>query len=218
MKGVAMRAWEIQALKINRKSVMRQVIKPQPVNVMTEEERRYRALSGADPYGFCVGTLDTELIQTSPWHPGDILYVKEQFFRDAGRYMYKVDYSKAETFYCAGKEVRIPWESPIRMPQKAARLFLWVTSLRIERLQDIDCAGAQKEGLQYYDSVCQDDSWHPTFVDPDSGGEPSEILGFSRQWDKSLSASDRKLYGWDANPWVRVTEFEQISREEALRS
>lgn len=217
MKGVAMRAWEIQALKNNRKSALRHVIKPQPVNVMTEE-RKYRALSGAGPYGFCVGTLDTELIQTAPWHPGDILYVKEQFYRDAGRYMYKADYSDTEKFYCAGKEIRIHWESPIRMPQKAARLFLCVTKLRVERLQDIDCAGAQKEGLRYFiDDICWDDSWHPTFEDPDSGGDSSEVLGFSRRWNESMSASDRKLYGWDVNPWVRVTEFERISKEEAER-
>lgn len=218
MKGIFMRAWEIQALEDHRKSEMRRAIRPQPVNVMTEEERKYRALSGADPYGFSVGTLDTELIREAPWHPGDILYVKESFYKDAGRFMYKADYSSTEKFYCAGKEVCIHWESPICMPREAARLFLRVTNLRVERLQDIGCAGAQKEGLRYYDAVCQDDSWHPTFADPDSGCDSSAILGFSRLWDGALSASDRKLFGWDANPWVRVTEFEQISREEAERS
>lgn len=215
MRGIPMKTWEIQAALDNRKSAMRRIIKPQPVNVMTEEEQKYRALSGADPYGFCVGTLDADLIREVPWHPGDILYVKEQFYKDAGRYMYKADYSDKEKFYCAGKEVCIRWESSICMPLEAARLFLRVTDLRVERLQDIDCAGAQKEGLRYYDWICQDDSWHPTFADPDSGGDPSEILGFSRLWDKHLPAPDRVLYGWDANPLVRVTEFERISREEA---
>ena len=39
-----------------------------------------------------------------------------------------------------------------------------------------------------------------------------------RVWDESIRFKEsRKFFGWDANPWVEVVKFEQISKEEALK-
>lgn len=83
---------------------------------------------------------------------------------------------------------RIRWRPSIHMPKEAARLFLRVTDVRTERLQDIDDSGVVAEGLEigcYFDDL----------------------------WNRTIKPAVRTAYGWDANPWVWVIEFERISKE-----
>lgn len=85
------------------------------------------------------------------------------------------------------------WHPSIHMPRNAARIFLRVKGVRVERLrnitpEDISCEGIQSE---YY------------------------IPAFHDLWDSTIKPADRALYGWEANPWVWVIEFERIGREEA---
>ncbi len=210
MKPILFNTEMVRAILDGRKSVTRRVVKPQPADVITEEERINRALSGADPYGFCVGTLDTELLKNSPYRPGDILYVREtwrvqaahRFEADArieykaggpmttiqfpGRGSQSCNRAKYDAF--VEKWADDEWHPSIHMPKEAARLFLRVTGVRVERLQD----------MQPYDIAFE---------------------GFRRQrdfialWDSTAPPR----YGWIANPWVWVIEFERISKEEALK-
>jgi len=40
---------------------------------------------------------------------------------------------------------------------------------------------------------------------------------FSRLWDSTIKKADLPRYGWAANPWVWVIEFERISKEKAMK-
>lgn len=79
------------------------------------------------------------------------------------------------------------------MPREAARIFLRVTDVRVERLQDMPPYDIAFEGFR-------------------------KQKDFIALWDSTIKPADRVLYGWAANPWVWVIEFEKISREEALSS
>lgn len=120
-----------------------------------------------------------------PYLLGDLLYVRETWCQPA-----------AHTFwYKADSTVQnIKWRPSIHMPREAARILLRVTDVRVERLQDITDEQAEKEGCNDYTSTA---------------------LGFFDVWDSTIKPKDRDLYGWAANPWVWVIEFERISREEA---
>ncbi len=107
------------------------------------------------------------------------------------------------------------WRPSIHMPRKAARIFLRVTNVRVERLQDITEEDAIAEGISWLDEACySNNGWTPTLYDTDSGGSPVFRDGFAVLWD-SLNA--KRGYGWETNPWVWVIEFEKISKEEEER-
>jgi len=97
------------------------------------------------------------------------------------------------------------WQSPYFMPREATRIFLEVTNVRVERLQDITDEQIIKEGLSPYDDICQDVNWKPTLNDPDSGGDPNLKQGFEILWDSAVKEDWQKF---ESNPWVWVYEFE----------
>ena len=141
-----------------------------------------------------------------PYQIGDILYVRETWYKGLERYMYRADYSDTEKFYRDGKEIEMKWHPSLHMPKDAARIFLRVTNVRVERLQEITEDEAVKEGI--YQSNCKECN-APFGCDacPDEGY--NEIDGFADLWNSTIKKSDLDRYGWDANPWVWVIEFER---------
>ncbi len=172
--------------------------------------------------------------RTCPICPGDILYVRETFAwcpcwdcgmdtepgactdhiyhrekKEYGCYMYRAscednEYPSADT-----------WHPSIHMPKEAARIWLKITDVRVERLQDITEEQACMEGTDPWDEACyENNGWHPTFSDPDSGGDPNMIDGFHKLWNSTIKKTDLDRNGWNANPWVWVIEFERCEEPE----
>ncbi len=129
-------------------------------------------------------------VGTSVFRPrynnGDILYVRETWREYNGKYFYKSDQCADYDDYKYGVARYHP---SIHMPKKAARIFLRVTDVRVERLQDITDEQAEKEGCLDYTSTAN---------------------GFSILWNSTIKKKDLPLYGWESNPWVWVYEFERI--------
>lgn len=176
----------VLALLDGRKTVTRRVVKPQP------EERP--VLMGPDScWPGCFAIQGTEKVIRPLYKPGDILLVLETWSTSERSYLYRawpgngMEPDKQDE---AMREIGLKWRSPYQMPWEAARIFLRVTGVWVERLQDIDDVGVVAEGLKigcYFDEI----------------------------WDSTIKPKDRATYGWAANPWVWVIAFEQISREEA---
>lgn len=151
------------------------------------------------------------------YQPGDVIYVRETWCKSPSRYMYRADYSDTEKFYRNGKKIEIKWHPSIHMPKEAARIWLKVTNVRVERLQNITEDGAWQEGTDCWDDACYaDNGWHPTFEDPDSGGNCDIIAGFEKLWNSTIKKSDLDRYGWDANPYVWVISFERCEKPKNL--
>lgn len=152
-----------------------------------------------------------------PCEPGDILYVREtwQCWR-AHRYEATADIR----FRAGGDDVRLQfangntdsidrldydtfvhkwfshnreWKPSLFMPKVAARIWLKVTDVRVERLQEITEVQAQAEGCN-------------------SGmltGACTARGQFEDLWNSTIKKSDLDRYGWNASPWVWVIEFER---------
>ncbi len=103
------------------------------------------------------------------------------------------------------------------MPKEAARLFLRVTDVRVERLWDITEEQAKAEGI-FLDSP----NFIPTYhYDKRKCNVPGNGWKMAREcfrwglWDSNIKKADLPRYGWATNPWVWVIAFERISKEEA---
>lgn len=128
----------------------------------------------------------------------------------------KCEYNGADFVWEKGKSP-CRWHPSIHMPKEAARIWLKVTDVRVERLQDITEEQACMEGTDPWDGVCyENNGWHPTFSDPDSGGDPNMVDGFHKLWNSTIKKSDLDRYGWDANPWVWVIEFERCEKPKGV--
>lgn len=141
-------------------------------------------------YSSYVAALDADADFCMPCFPpyqrGDILYVREtwckgSWMNEKERYYYKAD---DNDFHCV-------WHPSIHMPKEAARIWLKVTDVRVERLQDMTDDDAEAEGCFDYTSTA---------------------LGFPDVWDSTIKKSDLDRYSWQANPWVWVIEFEQCEK------
>lgn len=130
--------------------------------------------------------------------PGDLLWVRETFYdsESAGgnrpRFCYRADRGELGLGEC--------WRSPLFMPRLAARLWLLVVKVRVERVQTINGFDACLEG-------------YPGLNDTASimhHGEGKKARRWFRvHWD-SLNA--KRGYSWDSNPWVWVVTFERAEK------
>lgn len=96
------------------------------------------------------------------------------------------------------------WHPSIHMPKKAARIFLRVTGVRVERLQDITLGDCIKEGISP-EEIEERDAIHLN---------ASAKWIYEQIWDSTIKPIDRDKYGWEANPLVWVIEFERVGKEE----
>ena len=90
----------------------------------------------------------------------------------------------------------VGFKSPIHMPRWASRLLLEITDIKVERLQDISCEDAVKEGF----SDKKPSGMQPAMM-------PNPKADFRNYWD---SLNTKKGYPWSSNPWVWVVEFKVV--------
>ena len=191
MKPILFNTEMVRAILEGRKTVTRRAVKPQP-------ESRPTPMKKDSCWPGCFAIQGTAKVIRPPYQPGDTLWVRETWAKSmAGTFMYQAD----------DKAIMVErWRPSIHMPREAARLFLRVTGVRVERLKDIDGHGILKEGIDNGKSnPAMGTRW-----------ENMQSMAFAELWNSTLKPADLPLYGWAANPWVWVIEFERISKDEAL--
>ena len=163
--------------------------------------------------------------RSCPICPGDILYVRETWcalpVNEAGHmrghsvYYYKADGDLRPEGW------RGNWHPSIHMPKEAARIWLKVTDVRVERLQEITEDQTEEEGFLFTppclhltgENYCDIDGQCTSkikYCDMRAGELFGKVL-----WNSTIKKSDLECYGWDADPWVWVIEFERCDKPES---
>lgn len=208
MKPILFSTNMVQAILDGRKTQTRRVIIPQPDRFFEVDDT---------PGNFHLYDVEWGLGRIYPkYQVGDILWVRESWCENRGKYFYKADnicngctedgiclpegVAKHITCeLCEDRDGYIKWRPSIHMPRTAARIFLRVTDVQVERVQEITEEDARAEGMSL---VSLDDR---TIVTRASYRE-----AFRWAWDSIYAA---KGYGWDVNSWVFVYEFERCDKE-----
>lgn len=227
MKPILFNTEMVQAILDGRKTVTRRCIKRE-IHVF----KRNREMIVYDARYLFDFVLDAYIDSQARYKKGDILYVTETWKVDSiaqhlnqmlidfkaikegfshsevFAYFTKERFSKFKKFY-----QKNGWQSPYFMPKEAARLFLRITDVRIERLQDITESQAMNEGAWTTENACPFSIRHAEHKNV----KTHVIAAFAHLWDSTIKKAELGQYGWDANPCVFVYEFEVISKEEAMK-
>ncbi|ACU61293.1 hypothetical protein [Chitinophaga pinensis] len=211
-KPILFSAPMVQAILEGRKTVTRRIIKPRTPEDITRlmymeegirpEEMKEEHIRCSCPYG----------------RIGDILWVRESFNKTPD---FGYAYNASQTNM--GEEVRqeylkagqkwAKWKPSIHMPYDACRLFLKITDIRVERLQDITEDQAKAEGIE------------PLLM---SGAQKAECGQLYRDYTKKPGLfneglrpieSFRSLWisingedNYNANPFVWAVSFERTEK------
>ena len=206
----------VRAILDGRKTCTRRVIKPQweecPHCKYVHNEYIYDKMAENVYCARCGCPLEPE--RRSPYQLEDILYVRETWghpisLNSDKQYVFRAD-KIAESGFKNDSHI---WHPSIHMPKEAARIWLKVKNMRVERLQDIAPKDAENEGVGnlFYDDIGYSGKDYGTEVDPEYGIAKEQ---FAWLWDSTIKKADLDCYGWDANPWVWVIEFECCEKPE----
>ena len=197
----------VQAILEDRKTQTRRIIKPQPSlindNIHFNFEKEYYLTK-------------EQLLKKAPIQPGNVLWVRETWFPTRfdykyllamganGHIKYRADGDYDPKKDCVGRS----WKPSIFMPKEACRIFLEVTEVRVERVQDISEDDSKAEGIRGIYNVVpknHNDCW----LDYTHGhrGFDSPVHSFRSLW---LSINGQE--SWEASPWVWVYEFKRIEK------
>lgn len=226
MKPILFNTEMVKAIIDGRKTVTRRLVKNAPNNVYAG-----RCVLGA---GLFDEATNMRVVEPT-FKIGDILYVRETWQKVRvmkPQRAVPADFSEIHYYYRADGEIAnsddtpFLWRPSIHMPKEAARIFLKVKSVRVERLQSITEDQALAEGVPddwpmdpVYCPVCKGDGLvgavHPAtlgYMEVDCPHCEKAVSRFANLWNSTIKPADLLTCGWEANPWCWVIEFERFEK------
>jgi len=192
----------VRAILDGRKTCTRRLIKPQPdkkhiypLGFVTDSTEKKEV----GCFGFAANEYGGSIQYVKPpyrYAPGDILYVRETWKKAPNGYYYYEDWQRNDIADVT------KWKPSIHMPKEAARIWLKVTNVRVERLQEITIDGIRNEGI--------------SSMAVHAGDMEIALKEWKNLWNSTIKKTDLDSYGWEANPWVWVIEFERCEKPEGV--
>lgn len=176
----------VQAILDGRKTMTRRIFKKQPIPIQAQDGFKFWNIPKLGPV--------MNAVDKSPYgKPGDLLWVREKFIKCQDAYVYATDKNSDG----------LKWKPSIHMPKSAARIWLRITDVRLERLQDISEEDAISEGVFFHDGL----QGYSTDINGSHFHCSMPVNSFRKLWI-NINGSD----SWDCNHWIWVLSFEVISK------
>lgn len=225
MYPIIMTGESVRAILDGRKTQTRRIIKPQPIGYRTcwsddledgdvyieTDGSLWKACESKGRNKRVAGELTPVEIKSPYGVVGDRLWVRETWllYNHMGQYIGKAPKTKPDDLDIGYKADGVgtkegllevwPWRSPIFMPKWACRIWLEITGIKVERVQEISASDILEEGTltRNYPDLAQSKEQLQWLWDR-----------FRKLWD-SLNA--KRGYSWESNPWVWVLEFRKVN-------
>lgn len=234
----------VRAILNNHKTVTRRLVKP----TLRPDESGFQVFANMGTKERWIEKVDLEersfdfpRYVAPPYQPGDVLYVRETWAfqccidciniyeddscmigktsiihenKDAsseGCYIYHADHPNPE---------RIIWRPSIHMPKAAARIWLRVTDVYPQRLQEMTLDDFAKEGVSPEGTKECKCAWEfdgcreNSCTNKDAYLRNRYIVPFAALWNSTIPKGQLDIYSWAANPWVWVIEFKRCDKPE----
>lgn len=164
-------------------------------------------------YGLKYTRVDDTIERIFPkYNVGDLIWVRETFQKREGTVM---PLGLSKYYFKAGWKgcTDLRWKPSIHMPKEAARIWLRVTNVRVERLQNITEDDAIAEGVSCRMNPPVNPFMKPfrTYYDYMNAAFPSFGVITASKSFSSLWKSINGEQSFQQNPWVWVVEFEVVS-------
>lgn len=239
MKPILFNTEMVQAILEGRKTTTRRLFKDLKEFESREDGFIQADISNKNGVYYFAGTIEELSKLFSKYKVGDILYVRETWciqsmknYEKNIKFLYKARSQELNEVSVSDERYKDlikfisknGWQPSLFMPKEAARIFLKVTNVKVERLKDITDEGARLEGANhmqkyYFPFRVKHDEKHKKclYEKPLEYGDYRTT--FAQIWDNTLNKNDKLAwkYTFENNPYVWVIEFERISKDEALK-
>jgi len=234
MKPILFNTEMVRAILDGRKTATRRTIKRTPSNDSPSGYGFWKEFNERDnawyvkdyTHSACWYQLKEYIKRFSKYQVGDIIYARETWQQ-------LTDEFGIQTIYRANEDYsdieNLKWRPSLHMPKSEARIFLKVTDVRVERLQDITEEQAKEDGIRGYSKdgnlykyCTNDDSW---MAFHSRNNKKLNMHGncwqdmprtakeaFMYLWNSTIKKMHIATRGWEANPFVWVIEFERCEK------
>lgn len=182
------------------KTQTRRVINPQPMFP------RYNGPAPDGTFEFCSNSGHQYEYYRPRYHIVEDVYLKEPY----AIFYSGNDYSPDHLLYRFDKNDPnnpIKWKNKLFMPESAARYFIEITNVKVERLQDISERDCMKEGIKESPWYNLETFKHPFY----NGIDKIPYYSAKDAYKYLINAIDGKDT-WDNNPFVFVYDFKLTTR------
>lgn len=204
----------VEAILNETKTMTRRAIKQKPID---NQISKWKGKDGSVSVAFRTDLTLNCTVECPHGKIGDLLWVREEHKVWTANKYWHCEFKNGEVMEMYYKSLPLvtlqnlakrktlgKWQRARFMPKALCRIWLEITEIKVEHLQDISEEDAIAEGIKYNNHTYPPVLFNYLTKQSIHGGFPS--VSFKTLW-QSINGTE----SWDSNPWVWVVKFKVLS-------